>query len=182
MADETTPKAATHKHDWVEFSRFFPLGELATDPDWLSPDGGHHPGVAPKGGEKGDLLPASHPALREKVAEPVAYVAFQCSDPACRHVEHVLLNAAEWKKILRAYELGALDPDSNGTHRLLSQMSLDDLGLGRIAAKLSEDARRLSGAVESLDEGDAERFVSGDDSAVNARARETMLRSIGGGS
>lgn len=171
--------APDHQHDWIEFGRNFPLGELAQDPDWLSPDGGHLPDVAPEGGEKGDLLPASHPKLREKVPPNHPYVALQCSDAACRHVIHVDLSSAEWKKIQTAYELGVTDPDGNGTHRALSQFSLDQLGLDRIAAKLTDEQRRLSGAVEALDEADPERFVSGDDSAVNERARETTLRALG---
>lgn len=189
---------ADHQHDWREFNRFFPLGELATDPDWLSPDGAHVNADAKltvsASGRKslgladgdevahGDLVPLSafaHPPI----ADPTPYVAFQCADADCRHVVHVDLTDAEWAKIQEAYELGALDPDANGTHRLLSQLSLDDLGLTRIAGKLSGKARALSGAVESLDDADGSRFVSGDASAVNERARDTMRRSLGlGGS
>lgn len=165
---------AEHKHDWREFSRFFPLGALATHPDWLSPDGVHHP-------ETGELIPTSEYPGGPPIAEPTPYIAFQCADPDCRHVEHVALTAAEWKKVQRAYELGAFDPDANGTHRLLSQMSLDELGLDRISAKLGDDARALSGAVESLADADGSRFVDGSSSGIAERARESTLRALGVG-
>lgn len=143
---------ASHTHEFVEIGRAFPLSEADFDVEYLSPDGGH---VETGDSERPwELVPASHPDLVEKVPAPTPHVILQCVDPDCpdgpKHVEHVGLTDREWAKIRAAYEGGLLDPDANGTNRYLSQLSLDDLGLARISAKLSDEGRARSGARESV--------------------------------
>lgn len=141
-----------HVHDWHELGRVFPFSEDDFDVDRLSPDGGHVAVEAKDGTVTHELVAASHPDLAGKVPAPTAHIILQCQDPDCpdgpRHIEHVELKKAEWTKIKDAFDTGRLDPDGNGTNRLVSTLSLADLGLGRIQEMLGEGRR--SGASEQV--------------------------------
>ena len=136
---------ADHKHRWIELGRVFPFDDADHDPALLSPEGMHDP-------DSGELVrpqemnAAQRKAFSEKVPVPVPHVILQCAE--CKDIEHAELTDAEWKRLSEAYESGALDPDGNGTNRLLSQAHLSDLGLERIAKKL--DDPRASGARETI--------------------------------
>lgn len=141
----------SHDHQWIELGRVFPFAEGDHALDYLSPEGLHDP-------ETGELVRPDKmkPKLREhfesKVPLPSPHVILQCEDADCpdgpKHTIHVELKADEWKRLKAALEAGDLDPDGNDTNRLVSQGSLDQLGLGRIARMLTEKARASSGAAE----------------------------------
>lgn len=139
--------AETHDHDWHELGRAFYLTDADTDLETLSPHGLHDPDTGELASateiiRKGGKLAA---AFRDKVPAPVPVVILQCQDPDCpkgpKHIEHVKLTKDEQQKIREAFEAGRLDPDGNGTNRLLSTASLRDLGLGRIEEMLGEGRR-----------------------------------------
>lgn len=138
----------THKRDWAELGRVFPLTDDDFDVDRLSPDGGHVTKQV-KGETVSVLVEASHPDLEGKVPMPTPHIILQDQHPdGEKDIEHVELTKSEWAKIQDAYEKGLLDPDGNGTNRLLSTLSLTDLGLGRIEKMLGEG--RHSGSREEV--------------------------------
>lgn len=137
----------SHKHRWIELGRVFPFADADFDPAYLSPEGVHD-------AESGELVRPSEMSkaqrehFEDKVPAPTPHVILQCADADCKHIEHVELTKDEWAKLRDALESGDLDPDRNGTNRLISQASLDDLGLGRIAKRLADPS--ASGAREAL--------------------------------
>lgn len=143
-----------HQHDWHELGRAFYLTDADTDLESLSPHGLHDP-------ETGELVTAAEAKeqggkilalLKSKVPEPESCVILQCQDPKCpdgpKHIEHIALTDGEFEKLKAAFDEGKLDPDHNGSQRLLSTLPLSGLGLGRIEKMLGEG--RLSGASESV--------------------------------
>lgn len=147
MKDERLKR--THARDWHELGRVFPFGPEDFDVERLSPDGGHVQEKNEEGETVGVLHPASHPKLRSKVPAPTPHIILQDQHPdGEKDIEHVELTDAEWKKIKDAYDTGRLDPDGNGTNRLVSQASLTDLGLARIEKMLGPG--RKSGASEQV--------------------------------
>lgn len=147
MKDERLKR--THERDWHELGRVFPFSPEDFDVDRLSPDGGHVTEKNDDGELVGVLKPASHPKLRSKVPAPTPHIILQDQAPEGeKDIEHVELTATEWAKIKKAYDEGRLDPDGNGTNRLVSQLSLDELGLARIQKMLGPG--RKSGSSEQV--------------------------------
>lgn len=147
MKDERLKR--THKPDWAELGRVFPLEPDDFDIDRLSPDGGHHVTEGPDGETVSTLVPASHPSLAGKVPAPTPHIILQDQHPdGEKDILHVELTDAEWEKIQAAYEQGKLDPDGNGTNRYMSTLSLTDLGLARIDKMLGQG--RHSGSRETV--------------------------------
>ena len=119
----------------------------------LSPHGLHDPET----GEKVTAAEAKEQGgkilqlLKSKVPVPTPHVILQCQDPQCpdgpKHIEHIELTEAEFDKLKAAFDEGRLDPDHNGTNRLISTLPLSGLGLGRIEKMLGPG--RISGAVEA---------------------------------